>query len=150
MPRMTRSPLRRGALAGTLVVLVAVVALSACSGDSDGSSNRGGAERQGPEVADVVELGGLLDAAGIPCALEYEGLVDDRREVSICQIDGGQATLTVWDDPAELDLFMVEPMSGPGATTVGPNWTIDVASEATAERLAGALGADVRLPDGSR
>jgi hypothetical protein len=144
MQHMTfRSPARL--LLGLAVTLLATAALSACGSD-DGAAPA----REGGEVANVVELGGRLEAAGIPCALEYEGLVDGSREVSLCQIDGGQALLTVWEDPTALDVFMDEPMTGPGATVVGPNWTIDVAEPATAERIGEALGGVVRLPDTTR
>jgi hypothetical protein len=144
---MTSPVALRHVVAGTVAALFALTSLAGCGGDDDGT----GADttRGGPEVANVVGLGVLLNEAGIPCDLEYEGLVDDRREVSICQIDGGQATLTVWDDTTALDRFMTEPMSGPGATVVGPNWTIDVANPRTAERLALALEAEVRTPGDS-
>lgn len=98
--------------------------------------------RGGPEVTDVAELSEELDAAGMECELEYEGLEDDtgQREMSRCTIGDDQVTLTVWSDLELLDAFVESEPTGSGATAVGPNWTIDTAELATAEEIAADLG----------
>lgn len=85
-----------------------------------------------------------LEAAGVGCALEYEGLRDADKELSICTIEGEQATLSIWFEPERLAAFRSTPLAGVGATAVGANWTVDVSTAEVAAQVADALGGDVK------
>jgi hypothetical protein len=97
-------------------------------------------------IPSVVEISNRLAAAGITCVLEYEGLRDAGRELSLCVIDGDRATLTVWDDPSLLEEFLASDIGRQGVTAVGHNWTIDLQEATVAERVAAALGGTVKRP----
>jgi hypothetical protein len=139
-----------------LVPVLALAFLAGCSDDSDsGDGDDGGSaesDSTGAEDGSGVDVSGLpafdtitalndvLTGAGIACALEYEGLVDDTgKEVSICVIDGQQAQLTVYPDSTTVEALVAADTSI-GALAYGQNWTVQVDQAATAEAIATALG----------
>lgn len=139
----------RALLIATVVALG--VAGVACGDDSDSTTveetttTTSPAEgRGGPEVDDVADLAEELEQAGIPCALEYEGLRDGQRELSRCTIGEEEVTLTVWDDVEELNAFAEAEVAGPGSTAIGPNWTIDAGQETTTASITDAVGGTLR------
>lgn len=134
-----------------LIATIAALAVAgvACGDDSDSTTveettTTTGPSRGGPEVDDVADLADELEQAGIPCALEYEGLRDGQRELSRCTIGDEAVTLTVWDDVEELDAFAEAEIAGPGSTAIGPNWTIDAGQEATTASVTDAIGGRLR------
>lgn len=110
--------------------------LAACGDDTGGGGGDGGS---GSSYDSIAALNDDLAAAGIDCALEYEGLADDSREISQCEIDGAQATLNIWYDDALLDAT-VEAASGSAPVAYGANWSVAVTSPQTASAVAEALG----------
>ena len=130
----------------TAVALAAVLGLSAAAGcssdDATGTTTGTATERPDSRTtyATVQELAAVLDAGGLPCALEYEGLEDDDKQLSLCTLGGEQATLSIWRDPSQLDAFLASPATGPGATAVGANWTVDVGSVEMATQVAEVAG----------
>ncbi|MBK9178109.1 MAG: hypothetical protein IPM45_00815 [Acidimicrobiales bacterium] len=138
-----------------LVLLAAALVFAACGGDDDDGGSAGtaaegttstdggasgGADLSGlTTYATIAEMRDALVADGIACELEYEGLRDAEKEVSICTIEGEFAQLTVWLDPS-----IVEDLVGAsdGTLAVGANWTVDVDTAATAETVAEALGGE--------
>lgn len=144
-------------LAAILAVLAALLLGASCSGDDDDAAPTTTTEAGSPPAvagdgddepatsatedlsryADVSAMADDLQAGGITCALEYEGLRDAEKEVSICTIDGEFAQLTVWLDPE-----IVETLAGAADGTLahGQNWTVDVDTAATAQQVAAALG----------
>ncbi len=153
---------RRPRCAAPVVAGALVLATAACgtstspAPDADGTSGetrRAGAtgDASGPAIqrstiASVRDLSTRLEAAGITCALEYEGLRDAGRELSLCVIDGDRATLTIWDDPSVLDEFLASDVGRQGVTAVGRNWTVDLQQPAVARKVADALGGMVKQP----
>lgn len=136
-----------------LIATIAALGVAgvACGDDSDSTSveettttTSPAQGRGGPEVDDVAGLAEELEQAGIPCALEYEGLRDGGRELSRCTIGDEEVTLTVWDDVEELDAFAEAEVAGPGSTAIGPNWTIDAGHEATTASVTDAIGGRLR------
>lgn len=120
-----------------------------CSGDPNATAPSTSAAEPASGAAvssydSVREMADRLEAAGIGCALEYEGLRDAGKELSICTISGEQATLSIWFDPDRLAEFRSAPLSGVGATAVGGNWTVDVTSAEVATLVADALDGDVK------
>lgn len=125
-------------------VLVATVVLAvAC-----GTSNSNGAEYRSSETSADVELSRYPDipslredlvSAGIACELEYEGLEDPDRVVSICTIDGEEALLTIWKDPGMLADFLATG-EAPPTMAHGENWSVEVDSAPVAEDVAEATG----------
>ena len=132
------------ALALTLALGPAAVA---CSSDDDAGGGAGGTEQAGsPRTSyeDVGALAAALTEDGLPCQLEYEGLEDGDKQLSLCTLGAEQATLSIWRDTAQLEGFLASPASGPGATAVGANWTVDVTSTELAAQVAEAAGGVVR------
>lgn len=123
--------LRRIALAAALT-LVAV----AC-GDDDDATSAG-------SVDDVQALAAQLDGVADGCALEYEGLVDDEREISICTLGDEVAELAVWSDTGALDELASRTDGSGDPLVIGPNWSIDVRDETLADQIAEATGGTVR------
>ena len=116
-------------------------------GGTEGEGGSGGsADSPGrPEVGSVVDLAELIEENGHTCSLEYEGLRDGDKELSICTVGGEQVTLSIWFDQDALEAFRAAPPGGSGGiTVVGANWTIDLADPHLAETLAGELDADLR------
>jgi len=91
-----------------------------------------------PSFDTLQDIVAALDEDGIACDLEYEGLEDDDKIVSLCTIEASQSTLTIWKDPAA-----VAELVGSGAATeltvYGQNWTIDLRDPAVAATVADAL-----------
>jgi hypothetical protein len=87
-----------------------------------------------------------LVAKNVPCTLEYEGLKQDDKTLSICTIDGQQATLSIWDSPEKVQKFLKADVGAKGSTAVGANWTIDVDKPETAQKIATALNGTVKAP----
>jgi len=91
----------------------------------------------------VAALNDTLGAAGIDCALDYEGLVDEDKEISQCTIDGAQAYLTIWFDESFVQ-EIVAPAAGepPAGVAYGQNWTVELtpATPETATAIADAAG----------
>jgi hypothetical protein len=138
-------PRRTAARLAFAVSLVVSLAAAGCSSGSSGS-NAAPATTAPPSYATVADLARTLQSKGISCTLEYEGLRQEDKTLSICVVDGEQATLTIWDQPDVLTKFLATPDSGTGATAVGANWTIDVDTVATAQKLTAALGGQVKAP----
>lgn len=92
---------------------------------------------------DITALHQQLVDQGVACGLEYRGLRDEGREVSLCVIEGEQALLTVWDDPALVTEFAGSEAAETGDVAYGRNWTVDVDSPEAAEQVAAALGGTV-------
>jgi hypothetical protein len=138
-------------LAATVAVAVSIaVAVGAgCSSSSSEGSGAAPATTVPPSYATVADLAKTLQSKGISCTLEYEGLRQEDKTLSICVVDGEQATLTIWDHPDVLAKFLAAPVTGTGATAVGANWTIDVDTAATAQKLTAALGGQVKAPEAS-
>lgn len=142
------------------VAFALILGGAGCSSDDDGdatddttadansSTTSAGSDPDGSELPSLDDLSAYdtlqdiadeLDAVGIVCELEYEGLEDDDKIVSLCTIEGGQATLTIWKDPdgvAEL----VGADAATELTVYGQNWTIDLRDAAVATTVAEALG----------
>ncbi len=134
-------------LALLATVAIALLALGACSSGDDGGDDGGADTTEAGTTEDlssyetIAALNEDLAAAGIECTLEYEGLVDDTREISQCTIDGGQAVLTVWYDEALQDAFLApEGAEPPAAVAYGANWTVETTDPATATAVADAAG----------
>jgi hypothetical protein len=138
-------PRRPIALLATSVVVALGAATAACS-KAEVTGPLAPASTVAPSYATVEDLAAKLQAAGITCQLEYQGLKQEDKTLSICVVDGEQATLTIWDRPADVTAFLASTDSGTGATAVGANWTIDVDTAATAQKLVGALGGQVKAP----
>lgn len=139
---------RRSRTAALAVVLAALlgVGVVACSSDDggggDGTEQGGDGERS--TYGDVSELAAALTDGGLTCDLEYEGLEDGDKQLSLCTLGDEQATLSIWRDTDQLDAFLATPASGPGATAVGANWTVDVTSAELAQQVADLAGGVVR------
>lgn len=88
---------------------------------------------------DLAALQEAIVGAGWTCELEYEGLDDADKTLSICVIDAEQATLTIWNDPTDIEALVGADL-GLELVAYGANWTIDVATPGNAQALAAALG----------
>lgn len=91
----------------------------------------------------VADLNEDLSAAGIECALEYDGLVDEEKEISQCTIDGSQAFLTIWFDTAFVgEIVAPEGLEPPAGVAYGENWTVELTppTSETATAIAEATG----------
>jgi ABC-type glycerol-3-phosphate transport system substrate-binding protein len=129
------------------IVVIALLTLAGCSGGDDGGettdTTAGGTETTEAPTEDlssyetITDLNEDLAAAGIECTLEYEGLVDEVREISQCPIDGALAILTVWYDDGLLTDFLA---TDPAAVAYGVNWTVELSDPATATAVAEATG----------
>ncbi len=127
-------------------VVIALLTLVGCGGDDGGETTdttAGETETTEAPTEDlssyetITDLNEVLAAAGIECTLEYEGLVDEVREISQCPIDGALAILTVWyDDGLLTDFLATEPV----AVAYGANWTVELSDPATAASVADAAG----------
>lgn len=154
LPRHVRRRTRTVAAAAVAACLV--LGAGACSDDEapeddattvapGGATDTGGTGTGGAEAASVVELAERIEANGHTCTLEYEGLRDGDKELSLCTIGGEQVTLSIWFDADQLEEFRTaEPAGLGGITLIGPNWTIDLADPQLAETLAGELDAQLR------
>jgi hypothetical protein len=130
--------------------LVAALALSvaAAVGCTDGEPTPTSSSSTSPEGVvqslssydDIAELHAKLVEEGIECGLEYEGLEDEGKEVSICVIEGEQALLTVWSDPTLVSDFVLSETGRTDTVAAGRNWTVDVDTGPTARLVADALG----------
>jgi ABC-type glycerol-3-phosphate transport system substrate-binding protein len=134
--------------ASLATVAIALLVLSACGGDDSGGSTAddGGTETTAASAdltsyETVSDLNDALAAAGVQCELEYEGLVDEIRELSQCTIDGGQAILTIWYDDDLMNEFLApEGADPPAAVAYGEDWTVELTDPATAATVAEAAG----------
>lgn len=134
--------------ASLATVAIALLTLSACGGDDSGGTTdpdsatpTSAAEAELTSYETVSDLNDALAAGGIQCELEYEGLVDEIRELSQCTIDGGQAILTIWYDDALLNEFLApEGAEPPAAVAYGEDWTVELTDAATASTVAEAAG----------
>jgi hypothetical protein len=131
-----------------VILVLPALALVACSGDDDSGGDGGGptttAAADLSTYATVADLSDELDAAGLACALEYEGLKDDTREVSLCAVNGEYTELSVWVDPQEASAAGLAADDAEDPFVEGANWTIDVETAATATAVAEALGGVAR------
>lgn len=137
-----------GVKASLATVAIALLALTACGGDDGGEAATTDTAPDSTEAPaedlssyeTVADLNEDLGAAGIECTLEYEGLVDEVREISQCTMNGGQANLTIWYDD-ELRDAEIAAGSEPGiAVAYGDNWTVVVTDPVTAAAVAEAAG----------
>lgn len=134
-----------GVKASLATVAIALLALTACGGDDGGEAadTTNGSETTEATTEDlssyetVADLNEDLAAAGIECTLEYEGLVDEVRELSQCTIEGGQAILTIWYDDTLFSDFLG---TDPAAVAYGENWTVELSDPAVATSVAEAAG----------
>jgi hypothetical protein len=145
--RYSSAPMSARILVRTAVVgLALAAAVAACSSSSTPGTSAPGTTAA-PGYPTVEDLAKQLEAKGITCKLEYEGLREEDKTLSICVLNGEQGTLTIWDKPEVLAKFLASPISGTGATAVGANWTIDVDTVANAQKLTAALGGQVKSAD---
>jgi hypothetical protein len=139
--------------ASLATVAIALLLLGAgCSSDDGGTDDTGGddttpaTEAPSADLSSfetVAELNETLTAAGIDCALEYEGLVDEDKEISQCTIDGSQAFVTIWFDEAFVtEIVAPEGAEAPPGVAYGQNWTVELTppTPATATAIADAAG----------
>jgi hypothetical protein len=139
--------------ASLATVAIALLVLGAgCSGDDGDSEDPGGttagteAESPSEDLSSyetVADLNEALAAGGVECALEYEGLVDEDKEISQCTIDGSQAFVTIWfDESFVTDIVAPEGAEPPAGVAYGRNWTIELTppTPATATAVADAAG----------
>jgi hypothetical protein len=135
-------------------VTIALLLLGAGCGGDDGGGGDDASTDTGAETTEapsedlssydtVAALNDDLGAAGIDCALDYEGLVDEDKEISQCTIDGAQAYLTIWFDESFVQ-EIVAPAAGepPAGVAYGQNWTVELtpATPETATAIADAAG----------
>lgn len=121
----------------TQLALVSGVTLAAvgCGGDESPAA--------GPRYDSVAEIAERLDGVSGGCDLEYEGLEDGERELSICTLGDGLAELSVWKDPGAVDALVAA--GGASGLVRGANWTVSLddadlaadVAEATGGRVAG-------------
>lgn len=123
------------------VLLAGLVLSAACGGDDAGD---GADPVTGSTVEDVGELADTLDGVGEGCTLEYEGLADGQRELSVCTLGGEIAELSVWNDPSSIDPLVEAASESGDPIVVGGNWTVDVADPDLAAEIADAAGGAVR------
>ena len=121
-----------------------MAAASLFAGCSSGTSSAPSATTVLSSIATVSDLASQLESKGLTCKLEYEGLRQDDKTLSICVINGEQATLTIWDRPEVLEKFASTPATGVGATALGRNWSVDLESPVAAQKVANALGGTVK------
>ena len=152
--RSTHRARRVGAgLALAALALVAAACSSTGSTEAGASSSTSGAPtgvtETGATYGSIASLQEAVVDGGFTCTLEYPGLRDDAtdNEVSICTIEDETAYLTVWGDPAKLAEFAASSDGSTGTVALGADWSISVATEDLAGRLATALGGTA--PSGS-
>ena len=138
--------------ASLATVAIALLLLGAgCGGDDGGEDPDTGSsadttEATGADLSSyetVADLAADLEAGGLSCTLEYEGLVDDDKEQSICTIDGSQAFLTIWfDETFVTEIVAPEGLEAPAGVAYGTNWTVELTppDAATAATVADAAG----------
>ena len=116
-------------------VAIALLLLGAACGDDGGGEDSG--DDTSPDTSEaqadlssydtVADLKDALSAEGIECTLEYEGLVDEDKEISQCTIEGSQAFLTIWFDTAFVqEIVAPEGVEPPTAVAYGENWTVEL------------------------
>lgn len=120
---------------GRIRLLAAVLVLASCTAD-DGSGDPPPSELSTYET--ISDLRTAIVDDGFDCELEYEGLEDEGRILSICVIRDEQALLTIWTDQTAHDEF-VRDAAGP-TVAYGENWSIDLDSAATATAVAETIG----------
>ena len=133
-------------------VAIGLLVLGAGCGDDGGGSSGDDdtapdtTEEQGGDLTSydtVADLNASLADAGIDCQLEYEGLVDEDKEISQCTIEGSQAFLTIWYDTAFVDdIVAPEGVEAPAGVAYGENWTVELTppTPETASAIADAAG----------
>jgi hypothetical protein len=137
--------------ASLATLTIALLVLTGCTSDDGGGDDP--ADTAGDTTAEstpelssyetVADLNADLTAAGIECTLEYEGLVDDDKEQSICTIDGSQAFLTIWFDASFVtEVVAPEGLEPPAGVAYGENWTVELTppTPAAATAIAEATG----------
>lgn len=145
---MARRPARiAGVKASLATVAIALLVLAGCGDDGGGdepengggASETTGAEAELSSYETVSDLNEALGAGGIDCTLEYEGLVDDEKEISQCTIEGSQAIITIWFDEATVGDIVA---SDPPGVAYGQNWTVELTNQDadTAAAIADAAG----------
>jgi hypothetical protein len=115
------------------------VLLAACGGDDDSGGDGDG---DLSSYVTVAQMAADLEQAGLTCTLEYEGLVDDEREVSLCAVNGEYTELSVWTDPTAAADAADAADEGADPLAAGANWTVDIDTAETAEAVADALGGE--------
>lgn len=142
---MLRDRRRVHGAAPIVLALALLVGTAACTDDSaDAPTTTVSPGAPGAPTlatfATLDELAAAVGDAGYPCELEYEGLEDGTGVVSLCTIGDGQATLRIWNDPADVTA-LAESGTATELTVYGANWTIDLRDPTTAQTLAQSLGA---------
>jgi hypothetical protein len=134
---MTMRPMcRRPIRLATTIALGTCLLLGATACGDDAAGEAGDVE----PAEDVSTLAALLVDVGAGCTLEYEGLADRQRELSVCTLDGEIAELSVWDDPTSIATLRAAAEESGDPIVAGPNWTIDVADPELAAEIAEATG----------
>jgi hypothetical protein len=130
----------------TIPVLFLLALFPACSDDDTADDAAGGTAGSGsaPAYEDVASLAADLDGVADGCALEYEGLEEEGRQVSICTLGGEVAELSVWEDRQALDDLAAAAEDSGDPVVVGSNWSVDVSDPALASQVAEATGGAVR------
>lgn len=128
-----------------LVLAFALVGSLVSCGDDDTAAGPAGGDDGpgGPRVADVAELSELLTGVADGCTLEYEGLEDGQREVSVCTLGTEAVELSVWTDTAALDDLVAAADESGDPVVTGANWSVDVTDPSLADDVADATGGTV-------
>lgn len=124
-----------------LPLLAAVLALPLIACGDDGGDD---GPESGSSYDTVAAMAEDLTDAGLTCTLEYEGLRDDQREVSLCTLQDELAELSVWSDPADAASTADRADEDGNPLAAGANWTVDVETVDTATAVAEALDGTVR------
>lgn len=122
---------RIASLAGCFALAVIGVA---CGGDDAGDATT---------YTSVSDMAQRLDDAGLRCVLEYEGLDDGNREVSLCHVNDEFTELSVWADASDAARTAAAADDARDPFVAGGNWTVDVDTANTAAAVADALGGTV-------
>lgn len=119
----------------SVVATASVLVSAACGGGDDDDA--------APRYDDLASLAAELDDVEAGCTLEYEGLEDGQRELSVCTMGDAIAELSVWTDADALSA-LVQSAEESGETIVfGPNWTIGIGDAAIAGQIADATGGNL-------
>ena len=146
--------------------MIAIIALSACSGSSTSQESSDASKSDGSEVSkdddftSASEIRDALAQKGFVCADFAVTAVADRDmfsqgavDVATCDIEGENAEISIWKDNGQLDNFTgmikgigCEMAKGFGISTFdyakGDKWVLGGVSQTLAEKLAKTLDAE--------
>jgi hypothetical protein len=138
-PRAVRIPQVPRPLRCAIALAIAVLLLASCGDDDSGNADEADGDTGGSTYESVADLATDLDDAGLTCSLEYEGLVDDQREVSLCSVNGEYTELSVWTETSAAASAAAAADEADDPLAAGANWTVDVDTADTAVAVADAL-----------